>query len=297
MDPGATFVEREIDLPTAQLKVKRFDWREPVDGVVFNDERSFLDMCLTPRPQHARGNYLGRFQDSHFEPLGQLMFVPAGLPLRARAGSGRQWALQCWLEPQPFEDLAFSWDAERLRETLHVANARLQATCARLVAELVEPGFASPVVIEGLCAVMAVDLVRHFAEVRRRPPERRGGLPGWRMRRVEERIRADGRPPTLHELARLCAMSPRHLTRAFRQQTGSSLGDHILRVRLARAEELLADDDLSLKEISDRLGFSHAAAFSTAFRRATGERPSDVRARMTAERQPVFLAVSRKPVL
>jgi AraC family transcriptional regulator len=105
------------------------------------------------------------------------------------------------------------------------------------------------------------------------------------LRRIEERVRADGPTPTLSELAALCGMSPRHLRRAYRQQTGRGLSDLVTEVRTSRAADLLASDGVSLKEISHRLGFAHLSGFSTAFRRATGESPGAYRARLWSERR------------
>jgi AraC family transcriptional regulator len=294
MITGKPYCERELALPTAQLRIQELEWREPVDDVVVLDGgRHYFDMCLTPRPKEACGSYVGRFRPSEYEPLGRVIFIPTGLPVHLRAGLGRQWALQCWFSAEFFEGLPAIWDRQRLRESLHVSHPGLKAACDRIVAELSEPGFASAIVVESLCAVIAVDLARHLSAVRPIPS---GGLPGWRLRRIEERVRAEGAPPTLSELAALCGMSPRHLTRAFRQQTGRTLSDLVAEVRMSRAMALLASDDLSLKEVGDRLGFAHPSAFSAAFRRATGERPSDYRARMQTERRWAVLSGSRKRV-
>jgi len=290
----APYREQELDLPTARLKIHQLEWREPIDDViVVGDGRHYFDMCLTPRPSEARGSYVGRFAPSEYEALGRVIFFPAGAPLHIRSGMGRQWAFQCRFDAQSFEGLAAAWDRDRLRESLHVKNASVDAACDRIVAEMSEPGFASSIVIESLCSLVAVDLVRHFSTVRATSS---GGLPTWRLRRIEDRVRAEGPAPTLSELATLCGMSPRHLTRAFRQQTGRTLSDLVTEVRTSRAMDLLTLDDLSLKEIGDRLGFAHPSAFSTAFRRATGERPRDYRARMQFERRPAFLSCSHNRV-
>jgi AraC family transcriptional regulator len=216
------------------------------------------------------------------------------VPVRVRSGEqDRQWAFQCWFSEEPFAELADAWDRERLRETLHVRNPSLTAACARIVAEMNEPGFASSIVIESLCNLAAVDLVRHFSSLRSASS---GGLPAWRMRRIEQRLRAEGGPPTLGELAALCGMSSRHLTRAFRQQTGRTLGDVVTEARTSQAMDLLAADGLSVKEIGDRLGFAHPSAFSTAFRRVTGQTPSTYRARVQSERRVTYLSRSHNHV-
>lgn len=281
MTPRPNFVESECRRPSARLKITRFDLREPIDSLVFNDD-CYFDMCLTPRPHRARGCYVGHFAPSHFEPFGHLMFVPAGIPMRARCESGRPWALQCWFAAETFAELTPSWDKDRLRESLDVRRRSLTEASVRIVAEMTDPGFARDVVIDAACAFLTVDLIRHFSDRSGKTAPHRGGLPAWRLRRIEERVCADGAPPMLAELAALCAMSPRHLTRAYREQTGRTIGAFIEESRLERAKNLLSADVLSLKEIAEQLGFAQTSAFSAAFRRACRERPSAYRARLRA---------------
>ena len=52
-----------------------------------------------------------------------------------------------------------------------------------------------------------------------------------------------------------------------------------IRIRIARAERLLVESDLPLKEIARRCGFSGEKYFSDAFCRATDTRPGAYRHR------------------
>lgn len=296
MEDVAGQIENQFQVSKATVVVRRFDWRQPTDAIVYSDETSYFDMCLTPRPSDARGSYVGHFSPSSFEPLGQLMFVPVDLPLRARASQGRQRALQCFFNQDAFGDLDISWNEKQLRETLHVASRSIRISCARIVAEMNQPGFASEAVIESLTTIIAVDLVRYFSEKSVNFNTVRGGLQGWRLRRIRECIYADGPPPTLEQLSALCGLSVRHLMRAFRKETGQTIGDAILEARIIRAKQLLELDTYSVKEIAGLLGFSQPPAFSTAFRKATGERPRDYRARVQAERRGRFVSGIQKSV-
>ena len=89
---------------------------------------------------------------------------------------------------------------------------------------------------------------------------------------------------TVAELAALAGISPAHLRRAFKQSTGSTIGEHIRQVQFERARTLLADTDLRLNEIATRLGFSAPYGFTVAFQRSAGETPSAFRQRMRAGR-------------
>jgi AraC family transcriptional regulator len=86
-------------------------------------------------------------------------------------------------------------------------------------------------------------------------------------------------PPTLAELAGLCKLSVRQLTRGFRTSRGCSIGDHVAHSRLDNAKQLLSTEQ-SVKAIAYSLGFSSPSSFSYAFRRSVGETPRQFRQRM-----------------
>lgn len=87
---------------------------------------------------------------------------------------------------------------------------------------------------------------------------------------------ADGKIP-LDRLARSANMSRRNFCRYFRETTGSSAGQYLLRLRLAHAITLLGDSTLNLESIANRCGFCTGAHFSREFTRYHGISPSRFR--------------------
>jgi AraC-like DNA-binding protein len=81
---------------------------------------------------------------------------------------------------------------------------------------------------------------------------------------------------TLTEIAVEVRCSPVYLTQVFQQVEGLPLYRYQLRLRLARALDLLAHCD-DLTELSLELGFSSHSHFSAAFRQAYGRSPSEFR--------------------
>ena len=67
--------------------------------------------------------------------------------------------------------------------------------------------------------------------------------------------------------------------RLFKEKTGLSPTDYLIRLRMEKAKELLAVGDLSVREIAARTGFSDAAFFSRTFARRVGAPPSTWRPR------------------
>jgi AraC-like DNA-binding protein len=81
---------------------------------------------------------------------------------------------------------------------------------------------------------------------------------------------------TLAEIAAEVRGSPVYLTQAFQQVEGMPLYRYQLRLRLARALDLLAEYD-DLTDLGLDLGFSSHSHFSAAFRAAYGRTPSKFR--------------------
>jgi AraC family transcriptional regulator len=147
-----------------------------------------------------------------------------------------------------------------------------------LLEEVRAPGFGHDILLESLALTIVVELRRHLRERQRLDVSPRGRIAGWRLKRLRERIETGlEHPLTIPELAAECDMSPRHLIRTFKNTVGTTLSDYIAAARIQRAKELLQQRDTLIKVIAYNCGFQSAAAFSAAFRQATGLTPKAFR--------------------
>lgn len=80
-------------------------------------------------------------------------------------------------------------------------------------------------------------------------------------------------------LATLAGMSERHLTRVFREQTGTSPAAHVEAVRVETARRLLETTADSLDRVARASGFGTTATMHRAFRRTVRVTPGEYRAR------------------
>lgn len=85
------------------------------------------------------------------------------------------------------------------------------------------------------------------------------------------------RPVSLEEAAAAVHLSKFYFSRFFRSQTGQTFHAYLSRVRVSRAEELLATSELPVTEIAYRSGFSSLQTFNRLFRTFTGVSPSQYR--------------------
>ena len=79
------------------------------------------------------------------------------------------------------------------------------------------------------------------------------------------------------ELAEVVGCTPEQLDRRVRRVFGLSPKQYVLRVKVERAMELLADSDAGLSEIANEAGFYDQSDFSKRFARATGRTPAQFR--------------------
>jgi AraC family transcriptional regulator of adaptative response / methylphosphotriester-DNA alkyltransferase methyltransferase len=82
---------------------------------------------------------------------------------------------------------------------------------------------------------------------------------------------------SLDDIARRVASSRRQLQRAYAEVGNTTFRDHLTRVRMARAAEMLAARGLTVREVAHRVGYRQPAQFAKAFRRYQGVAPSAFR--------------------
>lgn len=282
--PGTVIEARHLVGAASAAMIVDYERGDIVSGTWYSRTLHYFDVTLGRRPKGA----LGRFVESSgpARPVGPILFAPAGYHYAGQGGRGRQKSLAVVIEPAQLlkDDEIDEAIAMGLPHCLSLGGESLRGLLARIEREIAAPGFASALLLDGLCLSLLVETARALRTAESRTL-RKGGLSTRNLRLIEERIRMGETAPTLAELAGICQLSPRHLVRAFHAETGRTVGDHVQRVRLERAQHMLAASTLPIAEIARQIGFSSPAAFSTAFRRLCGETPRAYRLRGRGRRE------------
>jgi AraC family transcriptional regulator, regulatory protein of adaptative response / methylphosphotriester-DNA alkyltransferase methyltransferase len=87
-----------------------------------------------------------------------------------------------------------------------------------------------------------------------------------------------GNDLSLDLIARRVASSRRQLQRVYAEVGNTTFREHLTRVRMDRAAEMLARRGVTVREVANRVGYRQPAQFAKAFRREKGVAPSDYRA-------------------
>lgn len=82
---------------------------------------------------------------------------------------------------------------------------------------------------------------------------------------------------TLEELSSIVNFHPSYFIRFFKTETGLTPHDFILKKRIEKAEKMLLDELMSIKEIALAVGFTDSHYFSRYFKKITGFSPKSYR--------------------
>ena len=96
-----------------------------------------------------------------------------------------------------------------------------------------------------------------------------------KVRRFLEKNRR--RKVTLSDAAEQVFLSPKYLSRYFKEETGRGFRDYKMELKLKEAKKLLAGSGMSVGSVSEKLGYRNAESFSRIFKKREGLSPSEFR--------------------
>ncbi|WP_415846334.1 helix-turn-helix domain-containing protein [Stutzerimonas zhaodongensis] len=143
--------------------------------------------------------------------------------------------------------------------------------------ELVGQRDRSPLFARSLAQALTVHLIRTYRDPQA-TAQRSNALQAYKLRRVvnlmNERLAEDF---SLSDLAEAAQLSDYHFSRLLKRATGLSPSLYFIRLRMARARQLLLETEHSVIDIGMEVGYSSPSHFSQVFRREVGVTPSAYR--------------------
>ncbi|MFD1956021.1 response regulator [Paenibacillus thailandensis] len=94
---------------------------------------------------------------------------------------------------------------------------------------------------------------------------------------IREHFRED---LSLEQAAEHVHLNPYYFSKVFKQYNGESFIDFVTRIRIEEAKALMAEGNLSLKEISYEIGYKDPNYFSRVFKKIAGVSPSEYRSQL-----------------
>jgi AraC family transcriptional regulator len=172
----------------------------------------------------------------------------------------------------------------RIANRFQIRDPQIEHLAWAIKAEM-DAGYpAGRLFLDSLGTAIAAQLLQRHSSVARPARAVRGGLSGFKLKQllayIEDHLDGD---LSLVEVAAIVDLSVSHLKTLFRQSTGVSVHQYVIRRRVDRAGELLRAGKLSTSEIALATGFAHQSHLARHMRRQLGVTPSMMR---DADRQP-----------
>lgn len=168
----------------------------------------------------------------------------------------------------------FGHDRVKLRVAHNCQEPLLRQMGLALKAVLESNSTSGSIYAQTMANAIAVHLLQHFSTQPRSNLDFDGGLSMQKLKRVlryidhhlEQKI-------TLKDLAAIAQLSQHHFARTFKQTTGSSPHQYLIRRRINRAQQLLKRQNTSISEVAIACGFSNQGHLHRHFKKHLGVTP------------------------
>ena len=182
------------------------------------------------------------------------------------------------------DETAHESDIE-LTQHWNLMDPHIMAVLLAMTTDLKEGSPAGRLYGEALCNALAVYMLNRYAVRRYAPVAHRGGLPGYRLRRVLDYIGDNlAEDLSLGQLAAVVDISPHYFTELFKQSTGQTPHQYVLFQRIDRAMKSLNRIDRSITEAGVEAGFPNPSHFARVFRKLVGMSPSRFKSEVQVRR-------------
>lgn len=227
-------------------------------------------------PIQAERTLDGRFRCEQVVQ-GDILVTPANIGTRA------QWdreggVIYLGFEPSVFAHAMYEvLDPDRIQLVPHFAtpDPLVHQIGLALKTALENQGAGSRLYAESMANALIIHLLQHYSA---QPPSLRDyyaeGLPKPRFRQVVDYIHEHlDQDLGLEELATVVQMSSHYFCQRFKQSTGMTPHQYVIRCRVERAKELLLQGELAIADIALSVGFVDQSHLTRHFKRLMGITP------------------------
>lgn len=275
---------------------------------LYGEQRRFPDVLHCERIKDRAGLHEWRIAPHRHRDLHQFFLIRRGAAWITVDGRGRDLALPALVSIPAWVVHGFRFRAGTEGHVLTVPMAELPeifgegSALAPVLAQwaAATPGAALDALFEALIAeqatndaartpmmrALAAQIACHAARAQSGTPP--PPSPYERHMRLFEALLRENLPRRwqLRDYAAALSLSPTHLNRITRVQTGLSAARVIEARQAQEARRLLAYTGMSVAEVGYALGFDDPAYFSRVFRRQTGETPTGYRRQLAGTDLP-----------
>ena len=215
----------------------------------------------------------------------EIVVTPAGVV------SGWRWhersrCIVVTIEPDKLErfterELGVLLTRQQLADLPQFEDEDITNAARQLVDALQSDAIGSDVMYESFARVFLVKLIQKYGRERSEEADYSASFTASHYKRVLDFVAQNfGKPLTIEDIAREAGLSASHFSRLFKQVIGDTPHQFLMRYRIERAQEMLAERDRPLIDIALACGFADQPHFSRVFKAYAGETPRAFRGRI-----------------
>ncbi|BAZ15339.1 AraC family transcriptional regulator [Calothrix sp. NIES-4071] len=247
-------------------------------------EHCFLQHLITIHLNHTevmKEQLLdGRLQCAHFRN-GDICLTPATVPVSVRLHDSIE-LISLYLEPTFIRQIAAEvTDADRFEVVpqFKLNDPLIYQIGIALKANLESEKVCNRLYAESMATALSAHLLQHYSTQKPKIQSCSDGLSQARLRQITEYINEhSAENPSLMTMAEIVQMSPYYFSRLFKQSTGLTPHQYLLKCRTNQAKRLLKTTNLSIADIALQVGFVDQSHLNRHFKRHVGVSPSQFRA-------------------
>ena len=254
-----------------------YDWY-PVEKVpkIVSQQHNIGIFTDVPSPAITERQIDGCFKREEIVQ-GSCVIIPANSPQYAEWDK-ETGAITLAIEPTVFAQTIYEVvdpDTIELLPQFATSDPFLHQIGVALKSALIKQSNTSRLYAETLVNSLILHLLEHYCTTRPNIQKLGSGqLPRYKLRQVIDYINAYlDRDLGLKELATVVQMSPNYFSQLFKQTTGITPHQYVIRYRIERAKYLMQQNKLSLAEISTQVGFVDQSHLHRHFKRLVGVTP------------------------
>lgn len=230
----------------------------------------------------------GHFRKEHFVH-GDISIYPAGCPQKQRWHKNFEF-IELNLDPVLFSRVAHELVNPNQIEVLPYRTAQdpliqhiglaLKATLesSMAVSGAVALFKANRLYVESMVNALVVHLLKHYTTRGTEIQDQAKGLSPFKLKVAIAHIHDHlDQNLSLSEIAATLQMSPHYFASLFKQSTGQTPHQYVLRCRIEKAKQLLAQRKLAIADISQQVGFQNQSHFTTVFHKYVKTTPNAYR--------------------
>lgn len=235
----------------------------------------FTDMAA---PIWAERSLDGRFRQEQVMP-GDMVIAPANVICRSR-WSDAGGVIFFGIDPTIFAHaIREAIDPDRVELLPHFATSDplVHQIGRSLKAVLERDGAASRLYAESMTNALIMHLLQHYSAHRSTMHDSTHGLPHLQLQQVKEYIHEHlDQDLSLSDLAAIAQRSSHYFSQLFKQTTGMTPHQYVIRARVERAKELLIQGQWTIAEVAKMVGFVDQSHLHRHVKRLLGITPKTI---------------------